>query len=510
LANLLLVHLIFTKKIIEKKIELKNYFLSFIIPLMLLVYSKAHAQLGNYWTLQVSTEGTLLSGALVAANNNTAGFFYNPASMSSDSTSSFSFNTSLFRSYFLSYKNPFGEGTKLEDLPGSFDPIFLSYLVPRKNKLNVKLGVSLMGKQNTNYKILDRIYLNDYSFPSVDSISGDYGGQYNYILKSSEYWINFSFSRQFNKVFSLGGTIILAYRYLNYINEVNSNYVFKNSLNQNSTSSYQNSTEAYMYNYKILGKIGMIFNLNENSRIGINLTTSSANIYGRGSILRTTSQSNVLALTLDTSIADANDQFISDFGSGLKADYKSPFSISLGYNLEKERYKFGFAIEFFNQIKAYNVIQGEALGTLINSANPNVSEEEFLSLSFGQRSIVNVAISYEKVLNDKFTILTGFRTNYSTTRNVDYTGIQNLNHIEDIAVDFYHFTGGTTFTFLRNEFIGGIDLGLSFQNNQPNIINYSNPLVINNQGLPLQGNDQFNTKITDIMLGLVLGYSFSF
>jgi hypothetical protein len=458
----------------------------------------------------VSTEGTLLSGALVAANNNTAGFFYNPASISSDSTSSFSFNTSLFRTYFLSYKNPFGEGPKLQDFPGGFDPLFLSYLVPRKNKLNVKLGLSLMGKQNTNYKILDRIYLSDYSFPSLDSISGNYEGQYIYNLKSAEYWFNFSVSKQINKVFSMGATIILAYRFLNYINNINSNYTFLNNLSQYSTSSFQDNTESYMYNYKILGKVGVIFNLNEHSRVGLNITTSSFNIYGRGSIQRTISQTNVVALTLDTTIADANDQLISDFGPAQKADFKSPFSISLGYNLEQEKFKFGFAVEFFNKIDPYNVIQGEDLGTIINTASSDVSEAEFLSLSFGQRSIVNFAISYEKILNEKFTVLTGFRTNFSTTRNVDYSGIQQLNHIEDISVDFYHLTFGSTFTFLRNEFIGGFDLGMSFQNNQPNIINYSNPLVINENGIPLVGNNQNNTSITDVMLGLVLGYSFSF
>jgi hypothetical protein len=467
-------------------------------------------QLGNYWTLQVSTEGTLLSGALVAANNNTAGFFYNPASMSSDSTSSFSFNTSLFRTYFLNYKNAFGEGTDLQDLPGGFDPIFLSYLVPRKNKLNVKLGVSLMGKQNTNYKILDRVYLPGYSFPSLDSVSGDYEGLYNYVLKSSEYWMNFSFSKQITDVFSLGATIILAYRNINYINNISSNYVFINDIGQYSTSNFKNNIESYMYNYKILGKVGVIFNLNDYSRVGLNITTNSLNIFGRGRIQRTVSQTNLLALTKDTTLANANDQILSGFGSNLKADFKSPFSISLGYNLEKERYEFGFAIEFFNEIEPYKVIKGENLGTLINTANNAINEQEFLSLIFGQRRILNFALSYERILNEKFTILTGFRTNFSTTQNVDFSVAESLNRIEDISIDFYHLTFGSTFTFLRNEFIGGFDLGMSFQNNQPNIINFSDPLVINNVGVALVGNNQYNTKITDIMLGIVLGYSFKF
>ena len=150
------------------------------------------------------------------------------------------------------------------------------------------------------------------------------------------------------------------------------------------------------------------------------------------------------------------------------------------------------------------------MGTIINTSENNVSEEALLSLSFAQRRILNVAISYERILNDKFTVLSGFRTNFSMTKNVEYSGFDVYNHIEDISIDFYHLTGGSTFTFLRNKFIAGVDLGFSFKKNLPNIINYTAPLVINEDGIPLQGNNQNNTNITNVMLGFVLGYSFSF
>ncbi len=488
---------------------MKKALLTIFILFQTFLFSQVYGQLGNYWTLQVSTEGTLLSGALVAANSNNAGFFYNPASMSSDSSSSFSLNTSLFRTYFLNYKNPFGEGTKLEDITGYFDPIFLSFLIPRKNKLNVKLGVSLMAKQNTNFKILNRIYLPNYNFPQ-DTLNGDYEGSYTYVLKSSENWINFSASKQLSEVFSIGATFIIAYRSLNYINNLNSSYVYVNKLDKNTTASYTNNVEAYMYNYKILGKIGVIFNLNEYSRIGLNLTTSSLNVYGRGTLQRSIGKSNILSLEYDSTVVISNDQLLSDYSAGLKANFKSPFSIALGYNLESGNYKFGFAVEYFNEINPYNLISGAENGTLINTTNSDITETEALSLKFGQRSIVNFAISYEQKLNEKFTILSGFRTNFSTSKDVNYTESDINTYIKDIDINVYHITGGSTFTLLRNQFILGVDLGLSFHNKQDNIVNYSSPLIYNNQNLPLQGNIENNTKISFVMLGFVLGYSFNF
>lgn len=467
-------------------------------------------QLGNYWTLQVSTEGTLLSGALVAAKSNNAGFFYNPATISSDSSSSFSFNTSLFRSYFLKYTNPFGENTEMRHSTGNFDPIFLAFLIPRKNKLNVKFGLSIMGKQNTDMRLIDRVYLPNYNFPKIPGTVGDYEGLYNYRLRSSEYWINFSSAKQINEKFSLGFTIIGAIRTLDYILSMASNYVYKDETDNSSTASYKNYTEAYMYNFKLLVKVGAIYNLNDHSRLGLNITSSSLNVFGSGSIERYISQINVRGLVLDSIDIIEDDQLVSDFARDLKVNFKSPLSIALGYNIEYSKHSFGFAVEYFREIKPYKVIIGENRGTLINSSNQIINEEEFLSLTFAQRDILNFAFSYEQYITESFTILTGFRTNFSTSRDINYTGAFRYNHIEDITINYYHLTGGGTFTLLNNKFILGIDLGFNYEKQQENIVNYTIPLVVNNEGIPLRGNIENNATLSNTMLGIVLGYSFQF
>lgn len=488
---------------------MKKRFLSLLFLINLIAIQDVSGQLGNYWTLQVSTEGTLLSGALVAGKSNTAGFFYNPASMASNTESSFSFNTSLFRSYFLNFKNPFGVDTKLKANTSNFDPIFLSFFVPKKNRLNIKMGISLMGKQSTNFNTVNRIYLSEFSFPSVPNRIGDYEGIYSYLLRSSEYWLNFSLSKKFNERFSLGSTLIVAIRNLDYERALESNYVTKDISGNNFTASYSDIDNAEMYNVKLILKIGGIYSFNENSRIGLNITTSSLNIYGSGSNRRSIAQTNVGRLISDSTDLQNNDQLISGYSNNLKANYKSPFSIAIGYNMEHYRSKFGFAVEYFHQIDAYDLITGVDNNSLINTSENEVSEEAFLSLRYEQRSIVNFAISYERTLDSNFTILTGFRTNFSTsTKRIAENEL--YTYIQDIIVNYYHFTGGTTFTLLRNKFILGIDFAFSLNNNHPNLVNFSEPLVFNDQSIPLRGSINNNGKTTNIMLGFVFGYSFKF
>ena len=146
-----------------------------------------------------------------------------------------------------------------------------------------------------------------------------------------------------------------------------------------------------MYNFKLLLKLGAIYNLNDHSRLGLNITTSSLTVFGRGSVERYISHINVKSLVLDSIDINEEDQLVSDFGRDFKANFKSPFSIALGYNIEFERDEFGIAIEYFNDIEPYKVITGEETGTFINTKTNMLSESDFLDLTYGQRSIVNIA-----------------------------------------------------------------------------------------------------------------------
>jgi hypothetical protein len=416
----------------------------------------------------------------------------------------------LFRSYFLNYKNPFGPNTRFKKVIGNFDPFYISFIIPRKNKLNLRLGLSLLGVQNTNFRFFDRIYQKDYSFPNLEQKKGDYEGLYNYRLRSSEYWFNLSISRVLSKRFSMGMTFILGYRYLDYVYDLSSNYVFKNELNVTNTASFHEYTETYMYNIKFIYKLGFIYNINENSRIGINLTSSSLNLFGRGSNYHSISEVNVIGLLIDSIGFSYNDQLTSAYNDNLKANHKSPLNVSIGYNIEFRKQQFGVVLAFFNRVEDYKVVTGVNDGDFINTAIVKTDEANFLNLYYGQRYIINFAIGYQRTLNESFTILTGFRTNFSTSVNKNNVSIYNYNYLQDLVTNYYHLTVGNTFTLLKNKFIFGIDFGFNFLSKQPNIVNYTTPLIINNQGYPLRGDVENNANTTNYMLGVVIGYSLKF
>ena len=104
----------------------------------------------------------------------------------------------------------------------------------------------------------------------------------------------------------------------------------------------------------------------------------------------------------------------------------------------------------------------------------------------------------------------GFRTNFSATKDIDYTQLEQFKSVTDIVVNQYHFSGGLTFTFLKNKFILGTDIGLSFGKDDYNFINFSEPEIINDLGVPLRGNIEQIMNQTIISLGFVFGYSVVF
>ena len=113
-------------------------------------------------------------------------------------------------------------------------------------------------------------------------------------------------------------------------------------------------------------------------------------------------------------------------------------------------------------------------------------------------------------LKENVTILGGVRTNFTTSVNQKFEDNPEENFVQDVLVNYYHLTGGSTVNILRNKFILGLDLAIGVNTNEPYLVNYSEPKVINNNGIPLRGDLENNSRITHFMLGIVLGYSLQF
>lgn len=485
---------------------------SFIFVGFLFLNSIAFSQLGNLATQQVGTEGLLMGGALVAAESNNAGLFYNPASISTSSLFSFSFNTSVYRMQFLNFQDAFGPDTEFKLSSSRFESPFFSMMLPIKNKQDVKIAFGTFSRFNVDYNFFNRIVVDD-PYPELGHSSGVYEGDYSYSIKSSEQWIVFDASKRLNDKFLVGASAIVAIRSFTYITKTDASYTYIDEIGQDAiNSNFRTEINAYMYDYKLLFKFGGIYKMDDKNRFGLTITTPSLSILNNGRNFRSIEQTNIDDLLDDPELKEKYKDFkVSNFGSGLKAQYKSPFSIGIGYDRHINDDLISFTVDFVNKINPYTLIDGEGeTEELINTADSSYSIGSFLDLTFGQRAIVNFSVGYKRELNEKLLLMLGFRTNFSATKDVDYTQLEDLKSVTDIVINQYHLSGGFTFTFLKNRFILGTDIGFSFGRDNDNSVNFSEPLILNDQNIPLRGDIEPIMKQSIVSLGFVFGYSFVF
>jgi hypothetical protein len=475
------------------------------------INTTAFSQLGNLNTQQVGTEGLLMGGALVAAESNSSGLYYNPASISSNTLFSFAFNTAVFRMQFLNFDDAFGINSSFNLISGRFDTPFFSLVLPSKTKYKLKFGFGTFNRFYVDYNFFNRIKV-DNPFPELGHTSGQYEGAFSYTMRSNEQWLLMDASKRLSDKFLVGISVIVGARFLTYIKEEYTTYSFKEEKDSKViNASFSNITNAYLYDYKLIFKFGGVFILNEQNRFGLTITAPSISTINNARNYRSVEQTNI-NLLLDSAAAPGyNDFKVSNFSEDLKANYRSPVSISLGYDRYFGENQIGLSIDFIGNLNPYYLIDSEDEGgDLINTSDSIVGYSSFLNLTFGQRAIVNAAIGYKAQISEKYLLMLGFRTDISATKNVNYTFSQELSSITDIKVNIYYISGGITFTFLNNKFIIGADIGFSSSKKQDSFINYTDPLVINNKGIPLRGNIEPVSKQGIFSLGFVFGYSFKF
>ena len=115
----------------------------------------------------------------------------------------------------------------------------------------------------------------------------------------------------------------------------------------------------------------------------------------------------------------------------------------------------------------------------------DLSNDEFLSLWYGARSVVNVAVGYRKYINKGLTLLGGFRTDFDYLKNVDFSGTSNeYNSYIKFNWDAYNFTGGARFNVSRHRFVVGAQYSLSREKNLDPLTDFDPTVTLANVPFP--------------------------
>lgn len=481
-------------------IFVKKYFplLIFVLPILL------KAQPANYWTNTFNTEASLLSGAVVGGNAEITAIFYNPAGISDVEESRIDLNASLFSIEHRIYENPLGQGTKMNNWFFRFYPRFASYLFPSKKDSSLTYQIAVFNRNHTETDIYDRVQIKN-SELIYENLNEVYTGLFNLNSNYDDYWGSVGISKKFSENLSIGVSFNISVQSFQYFRSADANasptYFPEDTINLIS-SNWTAYERIKAYNWRFIGKVGILYKRN-NWSIGANLTLPSMRLFGSADVNKTISQTNIFYEG-----RKLTDYYMNEYPEKVYFKMQDPLSFAVGFMIKEPVTKSDFflTLEYFHKIDPYLSIDATRK-TNGNSATAS----SFSSYEFGNKSILNFAIGYKKMLSESLGFLAGLRSDFNPYIMSYRTDIWSANSFQNLNNNLFHLTGGIKFDYKKSSFVVGLQHSYGYKTNQSEFINFSEPLAFDEEsGLALQGKRKNNAKYSYNALGFYLGFSVSF
>lgn len=480
---------------------LKKHIYFSIILLVLLISKKTYAQPDRYWSVSFNTEASMLAGAVVGDNSDITSIYFNPAGISQIEDQKLVLNANLFRLDFETYGNYFGSKDKINDWGFRVQPRFISYTF--RSKKNTKLSFQ--------YAIFNRNYEEKSIYTQTtkpSSIFHPHVGEqilknYDYTSSYADYWGGIGLSYQINSKFTVGISLLGSVKTFNYNKNIFIIISPDKDLLPDSISNYNVRLDSYerviMYDVRMLAKIGFKYKIKKWS-FGINFTLPSISIMGNADVKRKIEYTDI-----PKNNNPAETVLINEYAQYREAEFKDPFSCSVGfvYTSPSSKSQYYFTSEYFKGIDSYLAVDGE--NSVYGNEYPNGSG--FSSYKFGTKDIVNVAVGYKREISENFDLILGARTDFNAYKVSNNIKFDEINEIDKVHNNLYHFTLGSIFNYKKASFILGFEntIGVK-QNIDPllNIDNYGDEELNNNN------NNKETMNYSIFSIGLFLGFSLDF
>jgi hypothetical protein len=370
------------------------------------------------------------------------------------------------------------------------------------NNERFKLSYTLMTRYNSRMRFNKRVTSIE-EFTDPEPVTEYFLGTYEYVNEFSEQWGGIGIGYRINDKFSVGITTFVSYRYQTFRNTatasgipvVDSSYYVANlSVNQ----------DVLFVNWKLFWKIGMAWDWGR-WKLGFTLMTPSLCFYGDADVQQDYASYNLGEFY---GIEQNIDFIATDRQEYLWMHYKSPLSIGLGIRHSGEKTELEVSMEYFMQIKEYEMIQAEPAPVIYpqNIYNDVLGEVKFVSVKGWANNVFNVAVGLRQDLGEKFDLLAGFRTDFNyfkdQTRDIEEGFIMTGR-----TWDLYHFTVGTSIKFGKSEMTAGLEYLYGRGKDLEQYANFTNR---GDSGREFLGRSDNTMQATDNGLALVIGYTYYF
>jgi hypothetical protein len=480
-----------------------------------LVYGQSY----NHWSNSFNEESSLVSGAVVGGGAGPSAIFYNPASISEITESKFSFHISLSSVSFVNLENALGNGIDMKRSEFLIQPRFISFMVKPKNNPDWSFEFATLNYENYLLDITGSV---DTETDILTYLPGEerYFATYQYYNKYRDNWYGFGSSWKISPVLSLGFSMFVTVKSLEYRNEQDIvaypiDSVFIDGIYKPFyAASYQSSDYLKYNDYRLVWKLGLLYK-KERYSLGLTITTPSlGGMYSDGKrVTNVQSQSNITDPETGLPLPD---YYVGDYQDkeNVHVNNKTAFAVAAGFTLHsRNKTKVLYTtVEYFGGISPYKLVTADQSPYISEGiATGNLPLNDWLTYVGGAKPVFNAAIGYSWKIRKDLLMLAGFRTDFNYRKGFDYAPYLDNATVKGLELDYYHITGGLSFSIFGQNIIAGVQYSIGAQRNLEQFANLSDPIEYDNvDNVPLQGVRQntMNAKVNSIIL--YFGATFNF
>jgi len=461
--------------------KITKYFISYIAFILAIGLEWCAAQDSHYWTHQYGTASTLFGGAVIGSVVDLSTTYYNPAGMAMLENPAILLSAKVFDLTRVHFEDGAGQHEDLSSLRFASAPDLAAGMISLDQLKENRLAWSFLTRQK--FKIRLKSTQN-----TIQDVISRHPGEEAFVNESkidqslSEYWTGISWSTKLSKHTGIGISQYIAYRYQRKRVQINSEALLDDQI-----ATTVNAQEYKYENYRMLGKLGFIY---ENSPLtfGISVTTPSADLFGWGSALIHNSASGQ---DVD---GDGENDLALEFThqKDLNAVYHSSWTIGIGSSYRIKKATLHFSTEWYDDIESFEIMKIKDFYSMPGG------EKISKNLNYRLKQIVNYGLGFQYDFNDMIAGYGSFITDYSAFIPEKEAKLTITNW------DIYHLTIGSTIKVNHLDFTLGLGFAFGQESNEQ-LVNFENVHESNR----LLGNRE-DSEVTFTRMKMIFGFSYLF
>ena len=301
-------------------------------------------------------------------------------------------------------------------------------------------------------------------------------------------------SFQLGKRMGFGVGSFVSYRFSRYQMNMNASNIGTDTIYQTIAKS-DSSLSIFSNNISLILKAGWVYHGDKNN-IGITFTAPSIHLWGKGNMEYSVFFTDPLSYVFAPSNVYIRRQ-------NLLTNYKYPFSAAIGYSRILAKSQFHFSLEYFAKINPYYTMPLFGKNKDFKDGDVIYGGEYVKGFQESKRSIVNLALGWEKSIIGTTELLLGFCTDFNSAQSSwENISLADYNlHQENF--NLFHFSAGIGFVHNKNNIAVGFTFSAAQQASN-SLGDFQNPTSFSK----FYGFQNFNAVTEYRSFGVVVGLTY--